>query len=148
MKCFILAEEPLDSNSKIRIKPLKYGLLYGSLYTLPYAGKPESVDSEGAKYCITGTDQYTKYLQLSNYNSIQGCNVSMNRYFTSAFLREWALEKNYFNPNHGSYQERYSKRAERSKQQERKVSLLSKRKTICLPHTLIRKNQEKQRDAR
>lgn len=86
-------------------KPSKYGLLYRSLcdstttytyYTLPYAGKPEIVDGDGAKFYITGTDEYTKYLvnELSNYNSIQWCNISMDRYFTSVSLAEWALEKN------------------------------------------------------
>ena len=87
-------------------KPAKYGLLYRSLcdstvtYTylsLAYAGKPEVVGGNGAKFYITGTDEYTKYLVngLSRYTSIQGCNISMDRYFTSVFLAEWALQKKF-----------------------------------------------------
>ena len=71
-------------------KPAKYGLLYRSLcdssttytyYSLPYAGKPEVVDGHAAKYYVTGTDAYTKYLvdEVSNYSSIQGCNISMDQ---------------------------------------------------------------------
>ena len=77
-------------------KPTKYGLLYRSLcdstvtytyFSLAYAGKPEVVGGNGAKFYITGTDEYTKYLvnRLSRYTPIQGCNISMDRYFTSVF---------------------------------------------------------------
>ena len=87
-------------------KPAKYGLLYRSLcdstvtytyFSLAYAGKPEVVGGNGAKFYITGTDEYTKYLVngLSRYTSIQGCNISMDRYFTSVFLAEWALQKKF-----------------------------------------------------
>lgn len=87
-------------------KPAKYGLLYRSLcdstvtytyFTLPYAGKPEVIDGDAAKYYVTGTDEYTKYLVngFSAYGTIQGCNISMDRYFTSVFLAEWALEKKF-----------------------------------------------------
>ena len=76
-------------------KPAKFGLLYRSLcdaslpytyYTLPYAGKPEDLqDNEYKKYYVTGTDNYSIYLieELSKINSIQGCNISVDRFFTS-----------------------------------------------------------------
>ena len=87
-------------------KPAKYGLLYHSLcdasvpytyFTLPYAGKPEEMCEESLKYYITGTDEYTKYLVngFCNYNSILGCNISMDRYFTSVTIARWALEKGF-----------------------------------------------------
>ena len=87
-------------------KPAKYGLLYRSLcdasipytyFTLPYAGKPDEMCEESMKYYVTGTDEYTKYLvnNFSNYNSIIGCNISMDRYFTSVTIARWALEKGF-----------------------------------------------------
>ena len=87
-------------------KPAKYGLLYRSLcdstvtytyFSLDYAGKPEVVGGNGAKFYITGTDEYTKYLVngLSRYTSIQGCNILMDPYLTSVFLAEWALQKKF-----------------------------------------------------
>ena len=87
-------------------KPVKYGLLYRSLcdstvtytyFILVYVGKPEVVGGNGATFYITGTDEYTKYLVngLCRYTSIQGCNISMDRYFTSVFLAEWALQKKF-----------------------------------------------------
>ena len=87
-------------------KPAKYGLLYRSLcdssvsytyYTLPYAGKPEENTGEPRKYYVTGTDEYTKYLvtEFNRFNSIMGCNISMDRYFTSVTLAEWALDKKF-----------------------------------------------------
>ena len=43
---------------------------------------------------ITGTNEYIKYLvnEFSAYNSIQLCNISMDRYFTLMSLAAWALE--------------------------------------------------------
>ena len=87
-------------------KPAKYGLLFRSLcdstttytyYTLTYAGKPEVAEGDTAKYYITGTDTYTQYLvnKISNYNRIQGFNISLDRYFTSVSLAEWALQKKF-----------------------------------------------------
>ena len=78
-------------------EPAKYGLLYRSLcdstttytyFILAYAGKPESTDGPAAKHYLTGTNEYAKYLinEFSAYNSIQGCNISMERYFTSVSL--------------------------------------------------------------
>ena len=73
-------------------KPAKSGLLYRSLcdssisytyYSLPYAGKLEKIEGPAAKYCITGADQYSKYLQEIN--------ISMDRYLTSVSLAAWAL---------------------------------------------------------
>ena len=83
-------------------KPTKYGLLCRSLcdssvsytyYTLPYAGKPEGRTGDSSKYYIIGTDEYTKYLvtEVPIFNSIEGCNVSMDRYFTSVSLAEWGI---------------------------------------------------------
>ena len=64
---------------------------------MAYAGKPEVVGGNGAKFYIPGTDEYTKYLvnRLSHYTSIQGCNISMDRYFTSIFLAEWASQRKF-----------------------------------------------------
>ena len=84
----------------------KYGLLYRSLcdstttytyFTLAYAGKTGSTDGPAAKYYLTGTNKYTKYLvnEFSAYNSIQECNISMDRYFTSVSLAAWALENKF-----------------------------------------------------
>ena len=80
-------------------KPSKYGLLYRSLcdasipytyWTLPYAGKPDTLGSE---YYVTGTDEYTKYLvdKFSLYGSLEGRNISLDRYFTSVSIAEWCL---------------------------------------------------------
>ena len=80
-------------------KPVKYGLLCRSLcdsstsytyFTLPYAGKPEEITGEAAKFYVTGTDKYL-VTEFNQYNSIQGCNISMDKYFTSAALAEWRL---------------------------------------------------------
>ena len=84
-------------------KPAKYGLLYRSLcdaslpytyYSLPYGGKPEEMNDEYRKYYVTGTDNYTIYLveEFSKLNSLEGCNISMDRYFTSVTLARWATE--------------------------------------------------------
>ena len=80
-----------------RSKPGKYGLLHRSLcdasvpYTycsLPYAGKPDVTDDEANKYYVMGADNYTKYLVngFCKFNKIKGCNISMDRYFTSVPL--------------------------------------------------------------
>ena len=64
-------------------KPAKYGLLYRSLcdstvtytyFSLASAGKPEVVGGNGAKFYITGPDEYTKYLVsgLFHYTSFKG----------------------------------------------------------------------------
>ena len=74
-------------------KPTKYGLLYLILcdlsisytyFTLPYTGKLEEITEEAAKFYVTGTNEYTKYLvtEFNQYNSIQGCIISMDQYFT------------------------------------------------------------------
>ena len=66
-------------------------------FTLAYAGKPESIDGPARKYYLTGTNKYTKYLvsKFSACNSIQECNISMDRYFTSVSLADWALENKF-----------------------------------------------------
>ena len=60
---------------------------------MAYAGKPESTDGPAAKYYLTETDEYTKHLvnEFSAYNSIQECNISMDRYFISVSLGAWVL---------------------------------------------------------
>ena len=74
-------------------KPAKYSSLYRSFcdssipytyYSLPYAGKPVKVESPAAKYCINGTDKYSKYLinKLPIYRNLQEINISMDRYYT------------------------------------------------------------------
>ena len=85
-------------------KPARYRLLYRSLcdavvtytyHTLPYAGKPSEINNEASKYYIAGTDEYTMYLvnDVNHYNSIDGSNISMDRYFTSVVVAQWTLEK-------------------------------------------------------
>lgn len=79
-------------------KPAKYALIYHSLcnasilytyHSLPYAGMPEDLSGDAPKYYISGANGYTKYLvnEVTQHSSIQGCNISMDRYF-----REWALD--------------------------------------------------------
>ena len=86
-------------------KPAKYGMLYRSLcdssvqytyFTLPYASKPEHLN-EASKFYITGTDKYSKYLveNFNRFNSIKGCNISIDRYFTSITLADWATTKHF-----------------------------------------------------
>ena len=81
----------------------KYGLLHHNLcgssipytyYSLPYGGKLQKVEGPTAKYYITGTNEYSKYDELSVYCNLQGINISMDRYFTSVSLATQALEKN------------------------------------------------------
>ena len=84
-------------------KPAKYGLLYQSLCdakvpytysTLPYARKPEVIGAND--YYVTGCDEYTKWLvnNFQIYETLQGWNISLDRYFTSVTLAEWCLERN------------------------------------------------------
>ena len=84
-------------------KPAKYRLLYRSLCdakvpytysTLPYAGKPEVIGAND--YYVTGCDEYTKWLvnNFQIYGTLQGRNISLDRYFTSVTLAEWCLERN------------------------------------------------------
>ena len=84
-------------------KPAKYGLLYRSLcdavvpytyITLPYAGKPDDINNEAKKYYVCDTDSYTKYLveEFTKINSIEGCNISMDQYFTSITITRWATD--------------------------------------------------------
>ena len=88
-------------------KPAKYGLLYRLLcdaavhytyFSLPYSGKPEVLNKENSatSYYVTGTDEYTKYLvnDFSTVTNMSGCNISMDRYFTSVPLAQWCLERN------------------------------------------------------
>ena len=67
---------------------------YSYLLTLPYGGKPEEISDEYGKYYVTGTDKYSIYLveELSKINSVLGCNISMDGYFTSVPLTRWATE--------------------------------------------------------
>ena len=88
-------------------KPAKYGLLYYLLcdatvtytyFSMPYVGKPEVVDKENpaTSNYFTRTDEYTKYL-VSGFSTIanmSGCNVSMDRYFSSVPLAQWCSERN------------------------------------------------------
>ena len=84
-------------------KPAKYGLLYRSLcdvvvpytyITLSYAEKPDDINNEAKKYYVCDTDGYTKYLveEFTKINSIDGCNISMDRYFTSVTIARWATD--------------------------------------------------------
>ena len=52
------------------------------------------VNDEYRKYYVTGTDNYTIYLveEFSKLNSLEGCNISMDRYFTPVTLARWATE--------------------------------------------------------
>ena len=84
-------------------KPAKYRLLHQSLgnakvpwtySTLPYAGKPEVIGA--IDYYVTGCNEYTKWLvnNFQIYGTLQGRNISLDRYFTSVILAEWCLERN------------------------------------------------------
>ena len=84
-------------------KPPKYGLLYRSLCdpnvpytysTVTYAGKPEVIGTNN--YYVTGCDEYTKWLvnKFQIYGTLQGRNISLDRYFASVTLAEWCLERN------------------------------------------------------
>ena len=88
-------------------KPAKYALLYRLIcdatvpytyFPLPYAGKPEVLDRENpvTSCYVTETDEYTKYLVngISTVANMSGCNISMDRYFTSVPLAQWCLERN------------------------------------------------------
>ena len=81
----------------------KYGLLYRSLcdaimpntyYTLAYVAKPSKTNIEASKYYTSMTEEYTKYLVngVNHYDSIDGSNISMDRYLTSLPIAQWALE--------------------------------------------------------
>ena len=80
----------------------KCGLLYRSLYDAKvlytystlYAGKPEVIGAND--YYVTGCDEYTKWLvnNFQIYGTLQGRNISLDRYFTSVTLAEWCLERN------------------------------------------------------
>ena len=86
-------------------KPAKYGLLYRlvcdatvpyTYFSLPYAGVPEVLDKKKSSNYVTGTDEYTKCLVngFSTIANMSGCNVSMDRYFSSVALAQWCSERN------------------------------------------------------
>ena len=54
------------------------------------------IERPAAKYYITGTDKYSKYLinELSVYCNIQGLNVSIGSYFILISWTTWGLQKN------------------------------------------------------
>ena len=56
-----------------------------------------TLSGDASKYYISGTDYYTKYLvnEVTRHNSIQGCNILKDRYFTFFTLAEWALDRNF-----------------------------------------------------
>ena len=62
--------------------------------TLPYAGKPQVIGAND--YYVIGCDEYTKWLvnNCQIYRTLQGRNISLDRYFTSVTLAEWCLERN------------------------------------------------------
>ena len=89
-------------------KPAKYGLLYRSLcdavvpytyITLPYAGKPNDIKNEAKKFYVCDTHGYTKYLvkEFTKINSTEGCNISMDQYFTSVTIARWATDLKFTN---------------------------------------------------
>ena len=61
---------------------------------MPYAGKPDNINNEAKKYYVCDTDGYTKYLVevFTKINSIEGCNISMDRYFTSVTIARLATD--------------------------------------------------------
>ena len=82
-------------------KPAKYGLLYKSVnatrypYTFimhPYAGKPKE---EATEHCVTGTEPIVRYLMegMLEHIKLLGCNVSMDRLYTSITLAERFFSK-------------------------------------------------------
>ena len=56
-----------------------------------------TLSADATKNYISGTDDYTKYLvnEVTRHNSIQGCNILKDRYFTFFTLAEWALDRNF-----------------------------------------------------
>ena len=88
-------------------KPAKYGLLFRSLNSsiVPYtytaivsAGKPTTLPY---KYHIDSTELYVKTLvrdleqnMANTTGEIKGCNITMDRFFTSVPLARWLLSKN------------------------------------------------------
>ena len=58
-------------------------------FSLPYAGKPEIFVGDAAKYYITGTDKYSKYLVNDLFAPCK-----MQGYFKSVSLASKALKKN------------------------------------------------------
>ena len=138
-------------------KLAKYGLSYRSLcysavtstyLSLTYAGKPDLVCRNGAKFYITDTDEYTKYLVkgISCYTSIQGCNISMDRYFKSGFLSEWALRKKFTivgTMRHDRKSNPKEVKAIGTGKKSRCCMSITKRKTSCSLLISTRKNQEK-----
>ena len=83
-------------------KPAKYGLLFKSLNSagLPYlhravvyASKPTGNPDE---YYIQGTPNYVKKLVtgLSNFVSLEGRNISMDRLYSSIPIARWLLKRN------------------------------------------------------
>ena len=66
-------------------------------FTLPYAGKPEDLNNEARQFYITSTNECSKYLaeNFNCFNSIKGCNISMDHYFTSTTLADWATTKHF-----------------------------------------------------
>ena len=64
-------------------------------YRLQYARKLLETNHEASKYYISGREKYKKYLvsSFSNYNSIDGSKISVDRYFILVIIAQWALEK-------------------------------------------------------
>ena len=98
----VAIDETLYSSNTIQLNQLSMANCTDVSAILQYltpTGKPEKVEDPAAKYYITGTEEYSKYLinELSVYCNLQGINISMDRYFTSVYLTTWALEKNITN---------------------------------------------------
>ena len=60
------------------------------------AGKPTG---EPNQYYVTGTDKYTMYLveyamRVGGTECLKGCDIALDRYFTSMAIAEWCLTKN------------------------------------------------------
>ena len=47
-------------------------------------------NNEASKLYVSGNDEYTKYLGGSQHKSLDGCNISMDQYFTSVTIVRWA----------------------------------------------------------
>ena len=98
-------------------KPAKCGLLSWSLcdstttyanYILPCAANPEVVEGDVGTNYVTGTKACIRYLvnKISNYSSIQGCNILFNRYFTAVSFSRMGFRKKDLNCG---YHEAWSK---------------------------------------
>ena len=83
------------ANLQSMVYCIEVSVIYDDLHILHFGicWETRNTDGPAAKYYLTETDEYTKYLvnEFSAYNSIQGCNIPMDCYFISVSLGAWVL---------------------------------------------------------